>query len=379
MGWSWRVARLFGIDVYVHFTFVLLLVYVGVMHYLEHHDLVEALFGVVMMLLLFTIVVLHELGHALTARQFGIRTLDIILLPIGGVARLERIPEKPWQELLVAIAGPAVNVVLASLLLVAFVGLTGDAAGLLNLPESVAATTLAEMLRWLFWVNVSLVLFNLLPAFPMDGGRVLRAILAMNMEYSRATDIAARIGQGMAVLFGLLGLLFNPWLLFIALFVWIGAQQEAAMARQKAALWGIPVRDAMMTQFQVLSPHHTLGDAARAILAGYQEDFPVVENGQLLGVLTGTDIIRGLAELGPQAPVAEVMRRDCVTASPYEMVETVLLRVQHNNCPVVPVLVHGQIVGLLTPSNVGEYIFIRRALEQAHRRFRDFYTPGEAP
>lgn len=379
MGWSWRVARLFGIDVYVHFTFVLLLVYVGVMHYLAHHDLVEALFGVVMMLLLFTIVVLHELGHALTARQFGIRTLDIILLPIGGVARLERIPEKPGQELLVAIAGPAVNVILASLLLAAFVGLTGDAAGLLELPKSVTATTLPAMLHWLFWVNVWLVLFNLLPAFPMDGGRVLRAILAMNMEYSRATDIAARIGQGMAVLFGLLGLLFNPLLLFIALFVWIGAQQEAAMARQKAALWGIPVRDAMMTQFQVLLPQHTLADAARAILAGYQEDFPVVENGQLLGVLTGTDIIRGLAELGPQTPVAEVMRRDCVPASPYEMVETVLLRMQHNNCPVVPVVVHGQIVGLLAPSNVGEYIFIRRALEQAQQRFRDFYTPGDSP
>jgi len=379
MGWSWRIARLFGIDIYVHFTFVLLLAYVGIMHYLAHYDLLEALMGVMLMVLLFSIVVMHELGHALTARQFGIRTRDIILLPIGGIARLERIPEKPVQELLVAVAGPAVNVVLALLLFAAFAAITGDAGKLLEPPESITASDLLQTLRWLFWVNVGLVVFNMLPAFPMDGGRVLRAVLAMNMDYSRATDVAARIGQGMAVLFGLLGLLFNPWLLFIALFVWIGAEQEAAIARQKAALWGIPVSAAMITNFQTLSPQDTLADAGRAILAGYQEDFPVVENGLLLGVLTGTDIIRGLAELGPRAPVAEVMRRDCITASPYEMVETVLLRMQHNNCPVVPVVLHGQIVGLLTPSNVGEYIFIRRALEQAQRRFDYFSRTGGSP
>jgi Zn-dependent protease len=379
MGWSWRIARLFGIDIYVHFTFVLLLAYVGIIHYLAHYDLLEALMGVMLMVLLFSIVVLHELGHALTARQFGIRTRDIILLPIGGVARLERIPEKPVQELLVAVAGPAVNVVLALLFFAAFAAITGDAGKLLEPPESMTASDLLQTLRWLFWVNVVLVAFNMLPAFPMDGGRVLRAVLAMNMDYSRATDIAARIGQGMAVLFGLLGLLFNPWLLFIALFVWIGAEQEAAMTRQKAALWGIPVSAAMITNFQTLSPQDTLADAARAILAGYQEDFPVVENGQLLGVLTSSDIIRGLAELGPQASVAEVMRRDCMTASPYEMVETVLLRMQHDNCPVVPVVVQGQIVGLLTPANVGEYIFIRRALEQARRRFDYFSRTGGYP
>ena len=379
MGWSWRIARLFGIDIYVHFTFVLLLAYVGIIHYLAHYDLLEALMGVMLMVLLFSIVVLHELGHALTARRFGIRTRDIILLPIGGVARLERIPEKPVQELLVAVAGPAVNVVLALLFFAAFAAITGDAGKLLEFPKSMTASDLLQTLRWLFWVNVVLVVFNMLPAFPMDGGRVLRAVLAMNMDYSRATDIAARIGQGMAVLFGLLGLLFNPWLLFIALFVWIGAEQEAAMTRQKAALWGIPVSAAMITNFQTLSPQDTLADAARAILAGYQEDFPVVENGQLLGVLTSSDIIRGLAELGPQASVAEVMRRDCMTASPYEMVETVLLRMQHDNCPVVPVVVQGQIVGLLTPANVGEYIFIRRALEQARRRFDYFSRTGGYP
>jgi Zn-dependent protease len=135
MGWSWRIARLFGIDIYVHFTFVLLLAYVGIIHYLAHYDLLEALMGVMLMVLLFSIVVLHELGHALTARQFGIRTRDIILLPIGGVARLERIPEKPVQELLVAVAGPAVNVVLALLFFAAFAAITGDAGKLLKPPS----------------------------------------------------------------------------------------------------------------------------------------------------------------------------------------------------------------------------------------------------
>ncbi|GBD35381.1 Inosine-5'-monophosphate dehydrogenase [bacterium HR36] len=213
-----------------------------------------------------------------------------------------------------------------------------------------------------------LVGFNLLPAFPMDGGRVPRALLAMHMEYSQATNVAASVGQIMAIGFGILGLFFNPMLLFIALFVWIGAQQEAAFAQQKAALWGIPVRDAMITDFRVLTPQHTLGDAVRLILAGYQTDFPIVEDGQLVGILSGKDVIAGLAQLGPAASVADVMRRDCLTTSPYELVEVVLLRMQDNNCPVVPVIVNGQIVGVLTRDNIAEYLLIRGALEELRRR-----------
>ncbi|MCS7166743.1 MAG: site-2 protease family protein [Gemmatales bacterium] len=376
MGWSLRIGRLFGIDVYAHFTFLLFLIWIGVSYYLVYQDWLKAAMGMLMIVMLFTIVVMHELGHALTARRFGIRTRHITLLPIGGVAWLERIPEKPWQELAIAIAGPAVNIVLAGILYAVFTSFLGTPEALLNLSaeitEQVAASTAEQMVRTLFWVNVMLVAFNLLPAFPMDGGRVLRALLAMHMEYAQATNIAASIGQLMAILFGFLGLVFNPMLLFIALFVWIGAQQEAAFAQQKAALWGIPVRDTMITNFTALSPQHTLAEAAHLILQGYQIDFPVVEDGRLVGVLPGKDIIAGLAQLGPQALVREVMRQDCLTANPYEMVETVLLRMDQNHCPVVPVIVNGQIIGVLTRDNIAEYILIRRALEEARRRLQGY-------
>lgn len=372
MGWSLRIGRVFGIDIYAHFTFLLFLLWIGISYYLLHYSLLEAALGVLMIVLLFTIVVLHELGHALTARRFGIRTRYITLLPIGGIAWLERIPEKPWQELAIAIAGPAVNVVLAFALFAMFAVLYGDPAGLLVVPEQLAGTDPQQIVRMLFWVNVVLVGFNLLPAFPMDGGRMLRAILAMFMEYAQATNIAASIGQMMAILFGFLGLLVNPMLLFIALFVWIGAQQEAAFAQQKAALWGIPVRDTMITHFHVLTPQQTLGEAVGLILAGYQTDFPVVQDHQVVGVLPLKDTIAGLTNLGPSALVADVMRRDCLTASPYEMVETVLLRMQDRHCPIVPVTSNGQIIGIVTFDNVSEYIIIRRALEEARRRLKAF-------
>jgi Zn-dependent protease len=185
--------------------------------------------GVLFIVLLFACVLLHELGHALTANAFGIHTADITLLPIGGVARLERIPTEPRQELLIAIAGPLVNVVIAAVLIF-YLNQRADASdfGDFNSPR-------VGMLSKLASVNIGLVLFNLIPAFPMDGGRVLRALLAMRMNYVRATEIAAKIGQGIAIFLGIIGLFSNSLLIFIALFVFIGAQQEAAMARMRYA------------------------------------------------------------------------------------------------------------------------------------------------
>ena len=225
---SLTVASIFGIEVRIHLTFLLFLIWIWFSYY-QVAGFDGAVQGVLFILALFACVLLHEFGHAFAARGFGIETPDITLLPIGGVARLSRIPEEPWQELVVAIAGPLVNVVIAAALIsVIHTSATLEQLEYLESPR-------IELLAKLASVNVMLVLFNLIPAFPMDGGRVLRALLAMAMPYARATQIAAWIGQGLAVVFGIVGIFGNPWLIFIAFFIFAGAQQEAAMARSKGA------------------------------------------------------------------------------------------------------------------------------------------------
>lgn len=284
MKWSWRIGTFAGISVYMHATFLLLIGWIA----LQNRQSVQAMVtSVAFILALFLCVVLHEYGHALTARRYGIKTKDITLLPIGGIARLERMPDDPTQELWVAIAGPAVNVVIAALI-AAWLFLTGQ---FQNLTESTLMA--GGFLGRLMMVNVFLVAFNLLPAFPMDGGRVLRALLSRRMEYTKATQTAASIGQGMALLFGFAGIFGNPFLVFIALFVWIGAAQEAAMVQMKSALEGIPVSRAMITDFRVLPADARLSDAINLILRGSQLDFPVLGGGQAGGYSNKGEIASG--------------------------------------------------------------------------------------
>ena len=247
MKWSWRIARVAGIGLCMHVTFLILLAWAGVSYYLKRHQWQDVVGGLAFVGALFAIVVLHELGHALTAKKFGVRTLDITLLPIGGVARLERIPEDPKQELWIALAGPAVNIALALVLGI-----------LLTITKQIGATFVSqasgsEWLRSLLWINVGLAGFNLLPAFPMDGGRVLRALLAMKMDRAKATHVAATIGQAMAWVFGLAGLFTNPWLVFIALFIWMAATQEDSMVQIRSALGGLPVSSLMINQVHSLA------------------------------------------------------------------------------------------------------------------------------
>jgi Zn-dependent protease/CBS domain-containing protein len=351
-GWSWKLGRVAGIDVYMHATFLILLAWVGVSHYVRRHHLADAAAGLVFILALFGIIVLHELGHALTARHYGIRTRDITLLPIGGVARLERMPDDPKQELLVALAGPAVNAALAALL-----------AGMVT-------PTAWQDVQWvggdflskLLWVNVTLAVFNLIPAFPMDGGRALRALLAMRMDYVRATQIAAHIGQGLALAFGLVGLFSNPFLVFIALFVWTGAASEASAALTRSVLGGIPVRRAMITRFETLTPTETLQRALGYMLEGFQHDFPVVEAGRVVGVLTRADLMKGLTQNGADTPVAAAMTSRFDSATPSEMLEGALQRLQASGCPALPVVRERELVGLLTMENVGEFLTAHSAL-----------------
>jgi predicted transcriptional regulator len=216
-------------------------------------------------------------------------------------------------------------------------------------------------------VNIWLVLFNLIPAFPMDGGRVLRALLAMRMDYVRATQIAANIGQGLAFLFGLAGLFGNPFLLFIAFFVWIGASQEASMVQMRNSISGIPVTHAMQTKFETLSPSDRLDRVVNLILAGSQQDFPVVQDGQFIGVLTRDDFIKALSQHGKDTPVAEVIQRNIPSVDSHEMVETALMRLQESGAKTLPVMHSGRFVGLVTPENITEFLMIRSALKTASK------------
>ena len=355
MKWSWKVGTVAGIGLFVHATFFLLVAWVGISYWLAA-GFTAAVEGIVFILSLFGCVVLHELGHALTARRFGIRTRDITLLPIGGVARLERVPDDPRQELWVALAGPAVNVVIAALLYVWL---------LLShtlLPFSALSVTAGPFLERLLFVNVSLAGFNLLPAFPMDGGRVLRALLATRMDYVRATQIAAHVGQAMAFAFGLIGLFSNPFLIFIALFVWIGAAQEASMVQMRTALGGIPVGRAMLTEFHTVSPDDPAERVLQLILAGAQQDFPVVEGSRVVGVLLRDDVLRAVARRGSNWRVRELIRREFETVDASDMLETAFARLQSCDCHTLPVMNRGALVGLISVASVGEFLRIHSAL-----------------
>jgi len=375
MKWSWKIGEFAGIGVYVHATFLLLIGWVALLHWRQSEDVAGMLEGVLFVLAIFGCVVLHEFGHALTAKRYGIRTRDITLLPIGGLARLERMPDDPKQELVVAIAGPAVNVVIAAVMYAVVLVL-----GNVNLPERFSRLEpfylgTGSFLFNLMVVNIWLVIFNLIPAFPMDGGRVLRGLLATRMDYVRATNIAATVGQFVAFVFGFVGLtgLFglippNPLLVFIALFVYIGASQEAGMVQMKAALGGIPVQRAMLTQFNTLSPHDPLQRAIDLTLAGSQRDFPVVDQGRVVGLLTQEDLVRALAESSAGDQVQAAMKTEFEQCDSGDMLEGVFMRVREDGAHTVPVVRRGELVGLLTMENVGEMLRIHAALGKQRGR-----------
>jgi Zn-dependent protease/CBS domain-containing protein len=369
MSWSWKLGRIAGIPIYVHWTFVILMVAIVVEYWARTNDLMGALAGAGSILALFGCVVLHELGHALMARRFGVPTADITLLPIGGVARLQRIPERPVEELWIALAGPAVNVLIVAGLYLAGVRLRPDLAD---------AEHLARIPFWpqLLLVNVFLAGFNLLPAFPMDGGRVLRAVLAMRLPYARATRIAASVGQLMAIGFGLMGLSSGaPMLLLIALFVWIGAEAEASQVEERVALRNVPVAAAMITEFHTLRPDDTLGHAADLLLAGTQQNFPVgADEGPVLGgVLTRADLMAGLASGGREAAVSGYARAEIPRVEAASPLAAAVARLRQGKGPCLEVVDRGRTVGLLTLENVGEFLMVQAALGERSD------TPGRRP
>jgi Zn-dependent protease len=358
MTWSFRIARIAGIDVRIHWTFFLLLLWLGAGFARSEAGVGGAVIGLLFVLAIFLCVVLHEFGHALTARRFGIHTLDVTLLPIGGVARLERMPRDPVQELLVAIAGPLVNVVIALLL----AGVVFLVAGMQAFaPARWEVTGLVTFVANLMWTNVALVLFNLLPAFPMDGGRVLRALLATRGDRLRATQIAASVGQMVAIGFGIIGLFANPLLLFVALFVYLGAEAESRAEWMNSVLGDLPVRAAMLTHFRTLHPRDSLERARDELLAGSQQDFPVVDETGLCGILSRQDLVEGLRTAGPSVAVGDRMQQAAVSRKSADMLGDAVREMNEKNLGTLPVVDDHRLVGLLTRENLGELLMLREA------------------
>ena len=361
MSWSLNIGKVAGTVVRVHLTFLLFLAWIFAASYASG-GAATAWNSLAFVVLLFLCVLLHEFGHIFTARAFGVPTPYVTLLPIGGVAQLERIPEEPWEEFLIAIAGPLVSVVI-TIVLVAFAGAQLS-------PSSATAVDNMQipLVDRLAVVNLFLVLFNLIPAFPMDGGRVLRALLASRFGYVRATEIAAAIGQFVAFALGFIGLMVNPILIFIAIFVYLAATSEAHMVALRAASRGVPVSYAMMKQFATLPPQAHLDEAVQTLLQTGQGEFPVVDgSGKPVGVLGRGDLIRAIKALGPDARVADAMTTELPTVSHRVTLEQAFKLLQQTSAPAVGVTdAAGKLVGLVTGETIAKMMMLQDVLPKGH-------------
>ena len=366
MQWSIKLGTVAGTEIRVHATFALLLIWIWVMHY-RIAGLPAAWEGVAFIISVFLCVLLHEFGHIAAARCFGIKTPDITLLPIGGVARLERSPTKPLEEFVIAVAGPLVNVVIATLL-VALIGGTLGWEQILS-PQDPRIDFLARLAG----VNMFLFLFNMIPAFPMDGGRVLRAVFAWRLSWTRATKLAARIGQAIALAMGIFGVFVNPLLILIAIFVYFAAETEAQGNELQAISDGTSVADVMITRFATLEPQARVGDAVELLLATSQSEFPVVDKaGRFEGLMTREGIVQAMREKGTNAPVLGLMRRDIPTVDVRSHIDASLRLMQEASAPAVAVVDRSQrVVGLMNYETVRELLMLREADEQFQPGHRD--------
>lgn len=366
MGWSIKLFSWGGTAVRMHITFLLLVAWIAAVQW-SRGGPHQALAGVLFILVLFACVVLHEFGHIFAARRYGIRTPDVTLLPIGGVAALERMPEKPSQEIVVALAGPAVNLVIA-VVLFAVLGLRLDSDPLTT--ETLQSSFLAQVAI----ANVVLLVFNLIPAFPMDGGRVLRALLAMKLGFTRGTKVAATIGQVLAIGFAFLGFMGNPMLILIALFIYLAASGEAGDVEARELIRGRPVTQGMITAFEALGVAATADDAAAKLLSTTQQEFPVVDGaGRLRGVVTHKAIIEALRIGEGNKPVLEIMEAGVPTVSSTSDLSVAAELLHKSPTRFVGVTdVAGRLVGYITPENLSELVMIGASREQS----RDGWLKG---
>ncbi|MBE0410545.1 MAG: site-2 protease family protein [Anaerolineales bacterium] len=360
MSWSVKLFRIRGIDIKVHLTFVLILVWAAYRwSAITGEGIQGALFGVVAILLLFVAVTLHELGHSFQALKFGVKVRDITLMPMGGLARLEEMPDKPEQELRIAIAGPLVNFAIVAVLFALGVLLqTRAVISLQELYTSLGQVSWNGMLAYLTMANLVIGVFNLIPAYPMDGGRILRALLAMKIDYGKATSIAVSVGQGLALLLGLWGFMSGTWtLVLIAILVWMGASHEGRHVEAKSVLQEFKVNQAMTRQPLTLKTDDTLARAVELTLSNAQADFPVVKDdkGELVGFLTEANLVKGLQAHGGNFQVGEMMQTDVFTTDVDEPLFTVQQRMASKRVQAAPVVDRdGRLVGLLTTTDINQ-------------------------
>jgi Zn-dependent protease len=356
MSWTITIGRVAGTEIKVHLTFFILVAFWALAGY-QQGGPAGAVAACLLLFALFGCVLLHEFGHILMARRFGVRTPDVILLPIGGVARLQRIPDEPKQELLIALAGPAVTLAIV-LIVYALLALGGETPRFGELDPD------GPFLETLMRVNFYLLVFNLFPAFPMDGGRVLRALLASRIGLVAGTRIAAQFGQASAVVAGLYALSTGqPLLALVSLFVFLGAGAEAAAVETRVAGEGLNVAQMMVTHFRTIPVHATLSDAVDLLLSGEQREFPVVDNmGRVEGVLTRDNLIKGISHRGPSSTVGEAMTAQVQAVSPRLGFQEALERLRSSGLPALPVVDEtGRLVGLLTLDNITDLLLVRRA------------------
>jgi len=360
MGWSLKIGRVSGIALQLHLTLLLLVVWIGYVGFVEM-GMRGALWSVALVVGILACIMLHELGHSLVAQQWGVQVRSITLLPIGGVAALKGLPEKPWHEMAIALSGPAVNLAIA-VALWPFAGIT--------VPLFVGSIPydLSSFLSTMVGANLTLFLFNFIPAFPMDGGRLLRAALALVMPFARATVIAATVGQVLAILFVVAGLKFSLWLVLIGLFIFFGAEGEERVVRTRELLRRLEVEEVMARDFVVLSPTATVMDGLRMVYHTGQDDFPVADGGRLLGIATRPVMLDVANRLGPDTPVTEAMETDLPALSPHTPLADAYESMMTEGYPSLPVVENGQLIGLLAHDNISRYLLVQSSLKPPRRR-----------
>ena len=353
MNSSLKLFSVRGIDIRVHLTFPLILIWAAFQFGVMGGGLSGALFGVIAILLLFVLVTLHELGHSFAALYYNVPVERIVLLPIGGVAQLRHMPDNPKQEFVIALAGPAVNVVLAALM---FVIALPFGLPLTNPLTGGVSLTFSAIFAYIFFYNVILAVFNMIPAFPMDGGRVLRAALAMWLEYGRATNIAVMLGRSLAVLFGLYGLLNGQFFtVLIAIFIFSGATQEGQMVEFRQRLRGYTVQQAYSNQVPILQPVDSLREAANWTARGIT-DFPVSQFGDYIGFLSNERLMTALQQGDPDQTVASVMVRDVQPVSLTADLYDVQQRLNNEGLSALPVVEHDRIVGIISLRHIRQML-----------------------